>query len=180
MHALISSKRVETMRKSRIATITFMLLILTIIVPIQVYASASESLIEQAEKELIETLRILDNVKQTSDVASLEPITDQLNEVLRLLEEAKRYMSDGRVTEANASAEEALALIKRTKGEAESALEASTQRTFQIQAFSWALVPVASILTALTSTKGYEWYVKREYRKLLNMTITRKKKKEKN
>jgi len=165
------------MRKSRIAIITFTILFLTITVLVQVHASAPEAQIEQAEMELIEALRILDNVKWNANEASLESITAQLNEALILLEEAKQHASEGRISEANNSAEKALSLIKKAKSKAESALEASTQKAFQIQVFSWALVPVASFLTALTLTRGYEWYVKRERRKLLNMTITRKRKK---
>jgi len=164
------------MRKSRIAIITVAMLTLMIAASIQIHASAPETLIKQAETELIENLHILDNVKWTADSASVESITAQLNEALKLLEEAKQRASEGRISEANTSAEQALSLIKKAKSEAEFTLEASTQRTLQIQVFSWALVPVASFLTALVTTRGYEWYVKRERRKLLGMTITRKNK----
>jgi len=167
------------MRKSRTAIITFIILILSITVSVRTSASAPETFIEQAEKELTETLRVLDNVNWTADSASTESITTQLNEALRLLEEANQYVSEGRIAEADNSAGKALSLIQRAKSEAESTLEASSQRAFQTMVLSWSLVPVASFLTALVTTRGYEWYVKREHRKLLNMTITRKKKKEK-
>jgi len=167
------------MRKTSIIILTTILLTLTITVFIRTSASAPETFIEQAERELTETLRVLDNVKWTADSASTESITAQLNEALRLLEEAKQYVSEGRIAEADTSAGKALSLIQRAKSEAESTLEASSQRAFQTQVLSWSLVPVASLLTALVTMRGYEWYLKREHRKLLNMTITRKKKKEK-
>jgi len=166
------------MKKSRIVIPTAAIYVLAIAVSIQIRASTPESLIKQVEEELIETLRILDKAGSADD-ASLRSIKAQLNEALRLLEEARQYAFEGRVTEANTSAEEALSLIEKAKGEAESALEFSSQRAFQVLVLSWSLVPVASFLTALATTRGYEWYVKRERRKLLNMTITRKKKKEK-
>lgn len=165
------------MRKSRIIILTTILLTLTITVFIRTSASAPETLIEQAEKELIETLRILDNVDWTTDSASIASITAQLNEALRLLEEAKQYVSEGRIAEADTSARRALSLIQRAKSEAESTLEASSLRAFQTSVLSWSFVPVASFLTALALTEGYKWYVKRERRKLLSMTITRKRKK---
>jgi len=167
------------MRKSRIAIITLMILVLTIIVPMQIHASTPEGLIEQAEKELTETLGILDKAGSGADDVQLKSIGAQLNEALRLVEEAKQHMSEGKMTEANTSAEEALSLIKRAKSEAESTLEASSQRAFQTLVLSWSLAPVTSLLTALFTARGYEWYVKRERRKLLNMAITRKRKKEK-
>jgi len=166
------------MRKSRIAIPTIIILTLGIAASIQIRASTPESLIKQAQEELNETLRILYKAGSADD-ASVRSIIAELNEALRLLEEAEQYASEGRVTEGNTSAEEALSLIEKAKGEAESALEASSQKAFQTLVLSWSLVPVASFLTALATTRGYEWYVKRERRKLLNMTITRKKKKEK-
>ena len=166
------------MKKRGTVIIIVTILILTTTLQIEIHASTPEGLIEQAEKELTEVLRILDKIELAED-GSLESITTQLNQALKLLEEAKHHASEERVTEANASAEEALSLIKRAKIKAQSTLEASTQRASQTLMLSWSLVPVASILTALAATRGYEWYVKREHRKLLNMTIIRKRRKTK-
>jgi len=166
------------MRKSRIAILTAAILSLAIAVSIQIRASTPESLIKQAEEELTETFRILGKAGSADD-ASLRSIIAQLNEALRLLEEAEQYTFEGRVTEANTSAEEALSLIEKAKGEAESALEASSQIAFQVLVFSWSMVPVASSLTALVTTRGYGWYIKRRRRKLLDMAIMRKREKEK-
>ena len=164
------------MRKSKIA-ILIIILALTITIPIRIHASTPETLIEQAETELIETLGTLDNVNWALDDTSLESITTQLNNALKHLEEAKQQASEGRIMDASNSAEAALSLINEAKSKAESIEKASSQTALQIQVLSWVLVPVASLFTALTLTQGYEWYLKRERRKLLSMSITKKEKK---
>lgn len=172
-------KGAKIVTKGRIVIPIIVILALTITAHTKIYAYTTEDCIEQAEKELIGILPTLDSIKSAANDTLLESLSAQLNEALVLLEKAEQYVSKGRTTEANAYAEEALSLIKKAKGDAESIVEASSQTTLQIQVLSWSLVPVASFLTALVTTRGYEWYAKHERRKLLNMAITRRKKKAK-
>lgn len=173
-------KGAKSVTKSRIVIPIIVILALTITVHTKIYAYTTEDFTERVEKELIETLPTLDSIRPAANDTLLESLSAKLNEALILLEKAKQHMSEGRTTEANASAEEALSLTKKTKSDAESIVEASSQTTLQIQVLSWSLVPVASFLTALVTTRGYDWYVKREQRKLLDMIITKKKKGRKN
>lgn len=135
--------------------------------------------VQNLEKEIESVLKILEEVsKEEGNNEEIEKIIKKLNEALEKYEEAKELFEKGKYEEANIIMKEIKEIINLAKISAELLLKETKEKSLNSKITAFSLAPFFALIISILSIKFYLLIQERENRKIMQMIIIKKERKE--
>jgi hypothetical protein len=108
-----------------------------------------------------------------ADQGRLRDLVDQLNLAVWMIDRGEQLLTQGDVGAVVAQSQLSIDLSTRLVSEAGKLRDESAQRTYYGMIFTFAMVPVASLLVTVVAHYGWVWWRRREFESLMRMEIKR-------
>lgn len=130
---------------------------------------------EDLDKAQVEFKRAIVAVREAeaagADQGRLKDLVDQLNLVLSMIDRGRQLFVQGDVEGAVVQARRSIEISTRLVSEAGRLRDESAQRTYYGRIFTFAMVPVASLLVTVAAHYGWIWWCRREVDRMMRMEI---------
>jgi len=140
-----------------------------------IYASPASAGSDAVGRANLEFARAVAAVREAevagADEDQLRVLVEQLNSIVWMIERAEHLLLQGDVEGASAQAERSVEASKGVVLQAEQLREVASERTYFGKVFTFALVPVASLLVTVGAHYGWRWWRRREIDRMMRMEI---------
>jgi hypothetical protein len=106
-----------------------------------------------------------------ADQGRVKNLVDQLNLALSMIDTGQQLLSAGDIAGAALQAQRSIELTTKLGSDAGRLRDESAQKTYYGRIFTFAMVPVASLLLTVVAHYGWIWWGRREVERLMRMEI---------
>lgn len=130
---------------------------------------------EDLDKAQVEFKRAIVAVREAeaagADQGRLKDLVDQLNLALSMIDRAQERTVQGDSNGATVQLEQSIQLSTKLISDAARLRDESAQRTYYGRIFTFAMVPVASLLVTVAAHYGWIWWCRQEVDRMMRMEI---------
>jgi len=131
---------------------------------------------EAVDEANVEFRRALMAVREAeaagADEVRLRILVEKLNWALRMIDRAEGLLLRGNIEGAAAEAEQSMEVSRGIVSDALRLRDESSLRTYHGKVFTFAMVPVASLLVTVGAHYGWKWWRRREIDRMMRMEIS--------
>lgn len=136
--------------------------------------AGSNEVLDGAETELRKAIVAVREAEAAgADRGRLKDLVDRLNLAVWMIERGEQLLAEGDVGAAVAQGQLSIDVSARLVLEAGRLRDESAQRTYYGKIFTFAMVPVASLLVTVVAHYGWVWWRRREVESVMRMEIKR-------
>ncbi len=106
-----------------------------------------------------------------ADQGRVKDLVNQLNLALSMIDTGQQFLSAGDIAGADLQAQRIIELTTKLGSDAGRLRDESVQKTYYGRIFTFAMVPVASLLLTVVAHYGWIWWGRREVERLMRMEI---------